>query len=1462
FEEWDAIPEASTGIRQHKREDTFTPVSDAIILAGAGLKAMGQSNLNVERGRMLRDQLDEKRSGNASTKVDAEGYLTSLNEGGTGALGADMQVGDVKRARLLFKSVTSTNPTHPPGWIAAARLEEVAGNMIEARRIIKSACAACPKSEEVWVEAARLNTPANAKVILENALRRLPRSVSLWLRAADLESGNAERKKRVLRRALETLPNSKKLWKAAVELEEDEADAHILLAQATECVPHAVDLWLALAQLESYEQAKRVLNKAGKKNPAEPRIWVMAAALEEAHLSETGPPDAAAQTALLKRLSAILKKAADWKRTWLDEVTLFADDGHVSTARALLREMIERFKGQKDVLLKGIAFESKFGSKQTLNELLLEAVQKCPEAELFWLMAAKESWKTSGDVEGARKFLADAFEAGHNSERVWLAAAKLEWESNEVNRARALLQRARQQCSTARIWQKSGLLERTELAKLIQSGADPATVAAQLENVRTLLKVGRERFPSDAKLWMMGGQLEVEYVAKRASSFSKAEVDASVVRAREIYLEGLKRCPSATPLWTLAAELEEGFASAAKARSVLELARVKNKGQPQLWVAAIRLERRHGQGAMADLLMAKALQECPKAGVLWAEVVLSASKADQKSKSVDALETCDQDALVFCAVARVFAGNRKLKAARKWFESAVTCDPDLGDAWAWYYHLELHVAAAEPKARAVLERAQAAAPGHGELWQRSVTCQIAIMARDNVVREVERWAASGPPAEAEQRAEACRRLLEFVETAAHAHDDGAEAQGRQHVPAWMARARLDLALDGLCEPEVFVRAGLDSVGKCAALSWGELQELGLPQGDLFEIKEQLAAADPSALVLDLRGFDLVSSLPDVELELQHVSLRDCAKLERASSTTVATTRVGEDCDLTQCYSLSELPEGMHVAESLILDGCSALHNLPENLNCGMHLSLSFVHENEPCRLETLPASLCVRGMVAVHTESLTHLPEQWTVGALDLCDCANLIALPRGLVVETDLDLSGCFRLRYVAPDVKVGGNLSLAACTGLLAYPPAFTHVFGTLSIAYLGSIFELPEEMVVEGDLVAAKSGLMALPADIRVDGQLDLKDCTELSKLPDEMRHWGPDPMSGAPHKIFVSGSGIIGEELDRWREIDAPNLKFYTGTRGIHNHDVHFRTPEALDPFQELAEAVSFWEAATEDADNAGKVSIQVLHDKVGRVNERGVLTFLSKLREAQEFQYDELRPGLAARVVEALELLCNSGDESREEILVRMGDSVDNCADKPVWALGQLTLLGLVARARGDRTKLRDLGRRVLNLSIVHEHVSRKLASLGVVDDVTVYLRFEIALRSDLDLPVSSLAMLFPNFIEVTQAELDAAREEASAVSEDHFEAWLADWEEWQRQERFELAVELKWGDLPSQSTSIINRLDGVMDLSGQPLQDPVVLDGSVWSLADLLRHWVATGMDLNNLVRSAEDLQTGLRKVS
>ena len=45
----------------------------------------------------------------------------------------EADISDMKKARHLMRSIISTNPKHAPGWVAMARLEEMAGKLPIAR---------------------------------------------------------------------------------------------------------------------------------------------------------------------------------------------------------------------------------------------------------------------------------------------------------------------------------------------------------------------------------------------------------------------------------------------------------------------------------------------------------------------------------------------------------------------------------------------------------------------------------------------------------------------------------------------------------------------------------------------------------------------------------------------------------------------------------------------------------------------------------------------------------------------------------------------------------------------------------------------------------------------------------------------------------------------------------------------------------------------------------------------------------------------------------------------------------------------------------------------------------------------------------------------------------------------------------------------------------------------------------
>ncbi|KAM9943635.1 hypothetical protein ACTFIT_007033 [Dictyostelium discoideum] len=98
-------------------------------------------------------------SDNVSGKTcgDPKGYLTDLR---SKRIASDAEVGDIKKARLLFKSATTSNPKHSPSWIAAAKLEVLAGKIVDAP-ITSAPVLAKPdftKSFNVYIDASDIGT--------------------------------------------------------------------------------------------------------------------------------------------------------------------------------------------------------------------------------------------------------------------------------------------------------------------------------------------------------------------------------------------------------------------------------------------------------------------------------------------------------------------------------------------------------------------------------------------------------------------------------------------------------------------------------------------------------------------------------------------------------------------------------------------------------------------------------------------------------------------------------------------------------------------------------------------------------------------------------------------------------------------------------------------------------------------------------------------------------------------------------------------------------------------------------------------------------------------------------------------------------------------------------------------------------------------------------------------------------
>jgi len=653
------------------------------------------------------------------------------------------------------------------------------------------------------------------------------------------------------------------------------------------------------------------------------------------------------------------------------------------------------------------------------------------------------------------------------------------------------------------------------------------------------------------------------------------------------------------------------------------------------------------------------------------------------------------------------------------------------------------------------------------------------------------------------------------------------------------------------------------------------------EGNLFAANLPALCEAPSKLevvtnILNFNSCQRLSRLPPNLKRVGMLELGFCKALVALPDN----LKVDKDCNLTSCERLTKLPSGLEVSGSLNLTSCTFIEELPDDLSVGENLNLfgmrnlkklpSGIHDQVEgaiypwnCPELDLPDGWKVEGDCFLSfRQELEHLPENLEVsGDLWLAN-TSLTRLPVGLRVHQSIFASYCSYLARVGDDLDIPGNLTLRSCSQLEELGNNIV-VGQTCELNDCVALLRIGN-LEVKGTLdLRGCQSLQQLPEDLKVGKDLVLDGCTGINRVPPCVYNWGPTE-DGNPHNVYLGGTGIPQEELERLQEVRNPNLRFHVQRQlsffelfarnlfGGGGGGIFFGEEK---PFETLDEAVRFWSRL---AGLTNEEDMLVLDPYVDKANQRGVLLFLSKLRMAKEFNDENLKEGLAKRVLEALETIA-ADDYSRDEIIARMSDSIDACGDKPIWALNQITLISMIAKARGDREALRKVGLGVMRLEIVHEHVLKKIASLSFVDDVCVYLRFEIALKEELDLPVSAQEMLFPRYIKVTDEEIKAAKKDALEITDEQFEEWLDNWPEWQRQKRFEVAEEVKFSDLKRNSRRFSLSWS---DLFGNTdIPDPVRIGskGSIWSMQDLLKHYVATGLDLNNSPRTIDEIRSMTR---
>jgi len=627
------------------------------------------------------------------------------------------------------------------------------------------------------------------------------------------------------------------------------------------------------------------------------------------------------------------------------------------------------------------------------------------------------------------------------------------------------------------------------------------------------------------------------------------------------------------------------------------------------------------------------------------------------------------------------------------------------------------------------------------------------------------------------------------------------------LPPKLRRVRGDLTISA-CESLKVIPEGLVIEGSLEIQGCNALKRLSkLEVGRHFSI--QGCESLEQLYEVNISGNSTLARLPSVVQVPQSlrtgVNLRilDCRTLTAFPSQIV----FNGGLDLSGCINIRQLPKDLHVRGDLILQSCVALAKLPNGLRVDGDL-------------------VGGRGLFSSQSLNLVGLPDGLWVGkSLNLYGCTFLQSLGNRLRVDGNVDIQYCTSLRDLGTNGIIGGNLNARFCTQLSVIP----------SIANL----QVGRNLLLEGcnGLGSIEEGAVTFGEAISLEG------CHLIENLPNDLLNQ-PNRQDGRPREFYVSGSGVDADDLAVRSSSDN---RFHVSLQAVSESTVS--SSQFMEGFITLTEALEFWRDVAKEPGFDAELEVFV-----PEAYKRGTILFFSKLRHAKEFGYEEFREGLAKRVLELMELLCGNLNSIREELLIRITDSTDTCHDKPIHALNQIQVLLEITKARGDREKLKVLGMRIMRLNVVHEHVRRKLDALKIVDDVCVFLRFEIEAREQLDLPVSATQMHFPNYVKITDDEIEAAIADAASLTKDDLEFWLPSWSEWQRQLRLELVQSIQFHKLPRNS---LPRRKSFRDVLGREAWDPVRLPGSnaVFSLSDLLKKWIEDGTDLNNVAVTLEDMK-------
>ncbi len=241
-----------------------------------------------------------------------------------------------------------------------------------------------------------------------------------------------------------------------------------------------------------------------------------------------------------------------------------------------------------------------------------------------------------------------------------------------------------------------------------------------------------------------------------------------------------------------------------------------------------------------------------------------------------------------------------------------------------------------------------------------------------------------------------------------------------------------------------------------------------------------------------------------------------------------------------------------------------------------------------------------------------------------------------------------------------------------------------------------------------------------------------------------------------------------------------LRTLTSAPDYAGPQIHFwmaQSGSGTAPTRPLHEAVAAWPGQTR-ADAQATASLwQSFADEPGAAD---FSRFLDRLRATVNFD----NPQFQRSVSDWLTHLETHPTLRQDTFMVSQG-ATTSCEDRVSLtfnAMRQLRLSSDVARGDYDQRlpELLTLARGMFRLDQLETIAREKTASLKFVDEIEVYLAYQVKLRESLSLPLETPDMRYFDVSYVSEQDLTRAQERVNTAEREGFTHYLAsDWQPWQ-----------------------------------------------------------------------------------